>query len=448
MEYTGKQVSVFGLGRSAVGAARLLLHLGAVPFVTDASEQPGQASHRAELEKLGIAYEVGGHTVRALEVAQLAVVSPGVPASIPPLCKLRDKGIPVWSELELGARHCTATTLAVTGTNGKTTTTELLHVMGKACGYAVGLAGNNDQPLSAAVLDSPQPNFMVLEVSSYQLECADAFCPHIAAVLNLTPDHLGRHKTMEGYAQAKSRLFRRQGAGHTALLNADDEWIAALPTPDGSARSFFSLERKVEAGLWLDGDCIREGDTAVAFATDCPLPGRHNLENAVAALAMARAAGWDWDGVLAGLRAFQGVEHRIERVAEIAGAAYYNDSKSTNVDSMRVALESFSGPLVLIAGGEGKGGGYTAIVDLVRERVRDLIVMGADATRLEADLGACANVLQANDMAHAVSLARRHAAVGDVVLLSPGCASFDMYANFEERGKDFKTCVLPKGEEA
>lgn len=440
MELNGKKVVVFGLGRSAVGAVKLLLREGARPFVTDSDDKPAHAPYQAELEGLGVPYEMGGHTERAQD-AELAVTSPGVPPEIPPLQQLRDAGVPVIAELELGFRYCSSKILAVTGTNGKTTTTELLRAMIAACGHTVGLAGNNDTPLSQAVLAPTAPEYMVAEVSSYQLETVDTFNPWIGAVLNLTPDHLGRHKTMEGYAEAKNRIFENQGAGDTAVLNASDPYVCAMRTFDSVRRVMFDAHVPLREGLWCDGESFRDGERSLAPASSNPLPGRHNLENVLAALAMMRAGGFAWDGVLEGLRSFRGVEHRIEWTREIDGAAYYNDSKSTNVDSLRVALESFERPIVLIAGGRGKGSDYGVLTPLVRARVRHLITLGEDAPKLEEAFAALVSTDRAESMAHAVSMARECASAGDVVLLSPGCASFDMYDNFEERGRDFKVCV-------
>jgi len=440
-EFTGKKVTIVGLGRSALGAAHLLKHVGAIPFVSEAGDGPALAEWRAQIQQLAIPHEIGGHSENTFTSADAIVLSPGVPLGIAPLRAAREKGIPILSELELGYRHCNSTCLAITGTNGKTTATELLHAILLHCGYTSVLAGNNALPLSRAVLSHPEARYAVIEASSYQLETCTTFRPAVAAVLNLTPDHLARHGDMSGYAEAKARIFAAQSSADIAVLNADDELVADLPTPDGVERTFFSLGGYVERGLWVDGEVIRENAHPVASTRDIPIPGRHNLANALAVLTIARSIALPWDSVLAGLRAFTGVEHRIEFVRDLCGVAYYNDSKSTNIDSLRVALSSFERPIVLIAGGRGKGSDYRVLADLVRERVKHLITLGEDAPLLEDAFGSQVLCERAAGMADAVDRARCAANEGDVVLLSPGCASFDMYANYEQRGEDFKNCV-------
>lgn len=441
MDLRDKKAVVAGMGRSAMAAVRLLLREGAVPVVSDCKDAESLAEHCGVLAELGVSYETGGHSDAFFGDADLAVISPGVPASIGPLSALRARGVPVISELELGWRFCGSQVLAVTGTNGKTTTTELLKAMLTACGHTVGLAGNNDLPLSQAVLEEPAPKYMVLEVSSYQLEAVERFHPWIAAVLNVTPDHLGRHGTMETYAETKARIFAQQTWGDTGVVNLDDPYVAKMALPETARRVGFSLSQWSVDGLWQDGKHFLAGDKVVGELADNPLPGAHNLSNVLAALAMMRAGGFDRDGVLRGLRTFQGVEHRIEFTGEYEGVAYYNDSKSTNIDSLRVALESFGCPIVLIAGGRGKGSSYDGLRDLVKQHVARLVTLGEDAALMEQAFGDLAPYQRAESMAEAVALARAGAQPGQAVLLSPGCASFDMYRNFEERGRHFKACV-------
>lgn len=447
MKLRGQKVVVVGLGRTALALVRLLLREGARPFVSEAGPADALGPRLEELEELGVPHECGGHSARMFDGAAIVVPSPGVPPSLPAIRAAVDAGARLVSEMEVAARFCESRILAVTGTNGKTTTTELLRSLVDACSGSVLLAGNNDTPFSAAVMVEPAPRYIVLEVSSYQLELVEAFHPWLGAVLNLSPDHLGRHRDMEEYARVKARLFARQCPGDAAIVNADDPRTAAMAVPEGVTRLTFSLLQRQEHGLWVDGDVIRHGDVPVAATKDTLLPGRHNLRNVLAALAMTRAGGFDMDRVRAALRAFRGVEHRIEHVAAIGGVDFFNDSKSTNIDSLRVALESFHVPVVLIAGGEGKGADYRVLTELVRRRVRRIVTIGLDAPLFEAAFGDCVPCERATDMEDAVGRAACAAAPGDAVLLSPACASFDMFDNFEHRGRVFKEAVRRYAEE-
>lgn len=446
MTVRGEKVAVVGMGRTALALVRLLLREGAEPFVTESSDTESLSPFKEELSALGVGFETGGHTQEAFKGAALVIPSPGAPPGIAPIAAARARGAQVLGEVEFASRFCASKTLAVTGTNGKTTTTELLRALVAACGHSVVLAGNNDVPLSAAVMIEPAPEYVVIEVSSYQLETARTFRPWIGAVLNVTPDHLGRHGSMDGYAAVKAALFAHQGLGDVAVLNADDERVATMNVPREATRQMFSVSRRVETGLWLRGDEFCEGDTPVATTADTLLRGRHNHENVCAALTMMRAGRFDWGRALEGLRRFQGVEHRIELVASRDGVDYFNDSKSTNIDSLRVALESFANPVVLIAGGRGKGADYRVLRDLVRARIKTLVTIGEDAPLLEEAFGDLVRVRRAETMDDAVRAAAEAADSGDAVLLSPACASFDMFDNFEHRGRVFKDSVRKRVE--
>lgn len=429
------------MGKTAQAAVRLLLREGAEPFVTDAGPPESLQLQAEALEKLGVPYECGEHTVRAFSGAAYVLPSPGVSHKLPCIQEALTGGAFLLCELELASWFNSAPAIAVTGTNGKTTTTELVRALIAACGYHVELAGNNETPFSSVVLGETKPEYIVLEVSSYQSELIDTFRPWIAAVLNVTPDHLARHGSMEHYAAAKARLFANQGPEDVCVLNADDAVVSAMGGGVRSAVRRFSLAGRVGDGLWTAGGAIYDGDQRVAETTDTILPGRHNLANVLAALCVMRAGRFDWSQTLEGLRAFRGVEHRIEFVCEREGVTYYNDSKSTNLDSLRVALESFEKPIILIAGGQGKGGDYRVLRDLVRQRVEHLVVLGEDAPPIEAAFGDLVPVARANDMEDAVLRAASLAKAESVVLLSPACASFDMFDNFEHRGRVFKECV-------
>ncbi|MBI4557476.1 MAG: UDP-N-acetylmuramoyl-L-alanine--D-glutamate ligase [Candidatus Hydrogenedentes bacterium] len=447
IDLRGKAVAVVGLGRTALALVRLLLREGARPFVTDCAPREKLEIGCRELELLGVPFECGGHTERAFDGASLIIPSPGVPLDLAPIRRAQERGAEVLGEMEYAFRFCRSRILAVTGTNGKTTTTELLRVLIASCGHSVLLAGNNAFPFSAAVQASPAPEFIVLEVSSYQLETVQTFRPWIGVVLNVTPDHLARHGSVANYTGVKARLFESMEAGDTAVLNYDDPLVRDMPAPKAIGKRWFSLETRLSSGLWADGTKIYEGENAVALVADSPLRGRHNLQNVLATLSMIRAGEFDWEKSLAGLRAFRGVEHRIEFVAEIRGTAFYNDSKSTNIDSLKVALESFEVPVILIAGGRGKGADYRVLRDLVRSRVKRLIVIGEDAPKLEAAFGDLVRTARAEDMDEAVRVAFDVAVPNDVVLLSPACASFDMYENFEHRGRVFKAAVARRRKE-
>jgi len=441
VDVKNKHVTLVGMGRTSVALARLLLREGAMPFVSDSENRSGLGPFKEELEGLGVPYECGNHSPLAFRRCEVVIPSPGVPPSIEPIARAVAQGAELMSELDFAFSRCGVPVIAVTGTNGKTTTTELLAALVKACGFRVALAGNNALPFSGALMNPAPVDYFVLELSSYQLEITREFHPWIGAILNVTPDHLARHKTLERYAAEKAKLFARQTAKEYAIVNADDPVCAALNKNTAALARAFSIEGRVGEGLWVDGEIIREGSQEVARQSDVPLPGRHNLSNALAALTVMRAGGFEWARCLEGLRAFRGVEHRIEPVATIDGVRFVNDSKSTNVDSLRVALESFEQPIVLIAGGRGKGSDYRVLRDLMVKHVKAMVTIGEDAPKLEEAFGDVTPCFRAATMDEAVQRAQERAASGDVVLLSPGCASFDWFSNFEERGRVFKRAV-------
>jgi UDP-N-acetylmuramoylalanine--D-glutamate ligase len=447
MDLRGKKVTVVGMGRTALAAVRLLLREGAEPFVTDANTPELLENQTQELRALGVPFECGGHTRPAFEGASCVLPSPGVSPRLECIREAVADGATLLCELELASWFNAAPVLAVTGTNGKTTTTELLRALIAGCGHDVVLAGNNETPFSSVVLSDGAPEYVVLEVSSYQSELIRTFRPWIAAVLNVTPDHLARHGSIEGYAAAKARLVLSQTANDYCVLNADDACVAAMAGYVQSCVRWFSLSNPVPQGLSAKGNAICANGDPVAEVSDTSLPGRHNLANVLAALTMVRAAGFDWALTLEALRTFRGVEHRIEFVMQRNGVAYYNDSKSTNIDSLRVALESFSTPVILIAGGQGKGADYRVLRDLIHRRVKHLVLLGEDAPLMDAAFGDLVPVSRCANMDDAVQRAAARAIEGDIVLLSPACASFDMFDNYEQRGRVFKdsVCQLKEG---
>lgn len=438
----GTRVSLIGLGRSSLAAARLIRHLGGVPYISEKDDFPKLLPWKQACETLNIPLETGGHSDRVYE-ADLLLLSPGVPMTAPVVRASAERGIPITGELEFASRYCTAPMLAVTGTNGKTTTTILLrHVLSRV-GIAADLAGNNDCPLSESVLDHPDVPAVVVEVSSYQLETAQTFHPVVAAVLNVTPDHLARHGTLEAYAAQKAQIFACQWSGDTAVLNDDDPWTACMTPPHGVRIIRFSTRRTLADGAWFDGSCLRLHDRVIARREDLRLPGLHNVANALAVAAMVEGFGLDLTGFAEALRSFGGVEHRIEWVAEINGAAWYNDSKSTNPDSLRIALEAFDRPVILIAGGQHKeGADYPALAPILQKKTALMIAMGDAAGRFVEWFGDLVPHCRVRNVEEAVTLAAEHTKPGSIVLFSPGCASFDQYLNFEERGRHFKQLVL------
>lgn len=434
----GRRIGVAGLGRSGRAAARLLTTNGFV--VTGFDDDPGAAP----CEWCSVT-RLGPGSADRLEGLEGLVLSPGIALSSPLPQAARDSGIPVTGEIELASRYAQAPMLAVTGSNGKTTTAEWLgHVLAGA-GLRVSVAGNVGYPFSLAVIENPYPDWFVLELSSYQLETADTFRPAAAAVLNLTPDHLQRHGDMEGYRNAKARIFMNQHSEDLTVLNCDDHESLSLMGMTGGIEMHFSLSRGVRSGAdCIDGEIViaREGSrTALMKASEISLPGRHNLENALAVVCLAGRTGMRNDSLVDGLSTFGGVPHRIETVRVLDGVTWVNDSKSTNQDSLKVALESFEKPVLLIAGGLSKKTSYGDLSDLVARKVREIILIGDATEELALAWDGAGPVHRAGDMAKAVSLARELASNGDVVLLSPACASFDQYENFERRGEHFRSLV-------
>ena len=437
----GKKVTVVGMGRTAAALVRLLLREGAEPFVTEAGDLPKLEPFAQELDRLGVPFERGGHTDAAFRDAAFVIPSPGVPPNLPQIRAAADSGATVIGEVEFAATRCRSRMLAVTGTNGKTTTTELLRACIAACGHTVDLCGNNARPLSEAVMADPAPQYLVVEVSSYQLETIRTFRPWIAAVLNVTPDHLTRHPTTEEYAAVKARIFENQGAGDVAVVNADDPQTAAMAQAGAQRRVPFSLTQPLDGGVHLEDGHIVCDKHLLAHVDDVRIPGKHNLSNVLAALAMLWAGRFPMDKVRSGLRGFTGVEHRMETVLTHNHVTWINDSKATNLDSLKVALDSMNHPVVLIAGGRGKGDDYRKLRPYMKAMVRAIVTMGEDAPKIEDAWSDMAPTQRAADMADAVARAAALAQRGDVVLLSPGCASFDQFDDFEHRGRVFKECV-------
>lgn len=460
-QVVGLRATVVGGARSGLAVARLLARRGARVFLTEAG--PGSEALCAALEAAGVAYEVGGHSARALE-ADLVVVSPGVPSTAPPVAAALRAGLPVCSELEVASWFWPGRIAAVTGTNGKTTTTALLGHVVRTAGRPVVVAGNIGSPLSDHVDAATPETVAVLEVSSFQLDHVATFRPDVAVLLNVTPDHLDRYPDFEAYARAKARIFARQrppgpDAADVLVHNVDDPVVARLVAEDAAPRGLltlgFGLEREPARGGFVRNDQLvlrlpppfapptaPPMDEVLMSTRDLALRGRHNLYNSLAAAIAARAMEISSAVVRESLASFEGVPHRLEFVREVGGVKYVNDSKATNVNALWYALESFSEPVVLIAGGRDKGNDYAPVVPLVKERCRGVVGLGESGDKVVRELGDHARAAaRAHSLEEALQYAQLMAEPGDVVLLSPACASFDQFTSYEERGEVFKRLV-------
>ena len=442
----GRRVTVVGLARSGVAAARLLRAAGAEVVGTDTKPVDALGREVAALRDSGVRLATGDDAARAFEGATLVVVSPGVPVDAPQLAPARAAGLPIIGELELGWRATEAETIAITGTNGKTTTTALTGALLAEQPRPVLVAGNIGTPLAASALRFARDGLVVAEVSSFQLETIETFHPRVAAVLNVTPDHLDRHGSFEAYVDAKARIFLNQDPSDCAVLNADDPAAAGLAARTRARVLWFSRRRALEPGVF-----VRDGWVAAKLnghvEAICPLAemqlrGQHNVENVLAATVCALWLGLGAAAIRRGIGRFRAVEHRIEFVRDLRGVQFFNDSKGTNVASTIKALESFDERVVLIAGGKGKGQDFAPLAETARGRVVHAVVIGEDGPKIAAALTAVGiPVSAAPTMQAAIDGARAQAGHGGVVLLSPACASFDMFDNYEHRGDVFKKLV-------
>jgi UDP-N-acetylmuramoylalanine--D-glutamate ligase len=439
----GKTVTVVGLGESGLASARFCRAAGAIVTVTEAGDANGFGNEIRQLEPAGVALEFGPHRPETFETADLVVLSPGVPHTLAPLEAARRRGILVVGEMELASRFIAEPIVAVTGTNGKTTTTELIGAMLEASDMAVFVGGNIGNPLIEYVESGKPADWLVVEVSSFQLDTMDEFHPRIGCLLNISEDHLDRYPDFTAYAAAKWRLFRHQTADDTAILNGALNAAGAPNRPLPGRTLFFNgappgrqpSARRRDGVLELD-----MGPRATGMALDLSamsLIGRHNEENVAAAGLAALAAGAAPTAIQSALDAYRGKPHRVFFVREVQGVRYYDDSKGTNVDAVARALDSFHQPVVLIMGGRDKGGSYQAIEARLPDKVRQVIVMGEAAETITRALQHIVPIQSVTDMGAAVRLAAKTARPGEVVLLSPACASYDMYANYRQRGEDF-----------
>jgi UDP-N-acetylmuramoylalanine--D-glutamate ligase len=443
-DFKGTRVLVVGLARTGVATSLFCAERGAMVTATDSRAANELGDSIAKLRSAGIRLELSGHYDAILNGQQLIVPSPGVPADAPLLLKARELKIPVWSEIELAYRSLNGKLIGITGSNGKTTTTTLIDHILCHTGFPTKLAGNIGTPLIAQVSETTDRTITVAELSSFQLELIESFRPAISVLLNLTPDHLDRHKTFAAYSAAKARIFENQIEEDSAIINLDDPASREI-APSRPQVYWFSRKSNVEQGAFVrDGKVIfrqRGDDETILAVSDIPLPGAHNLENVLAATVATRLVGAQPAQIAEAIRSFAGVEHRIEFVADISGVRYYNDSKATNVDATLKALEAFPGRIIVILGGKDKDSDYTQLRSALREKAILALLIGAAAGKIEHQIDGSVAIKRAETIEHAVEAASQAAHAGDIVLLAPACASFDQFQNYEHRGRVFKNLV-------
>ncbi len=471
MEWTNKRVLVFGAGVSGIGAAALLLRMGADVLLYDEnnklsetelleklraqsrtepasgapSEEPfGQKETQAYTRVKIVLGELPEEITAGLE---LAVLSPGVPTDLPAVNRLRDRGVKIWGEVELAWRCGKGDVLAVTGTNGKTTTTSLLGEIMKAWTDEVYVVGNIGTAYTGVAANMTEHAVAIAEISSFQLETIDAFAPKVSAILNITPDHLNRHHTMEEYIRVKERIACNQGPEDICVLNYEDDILREFGKTLHTKVIYFSSLHKLNQGIWLEGEDIVYGDgkadTVLCSVKEALLPGRHNHENIMAAAAMAIAYGVSFEVIRQAVRKFRAVEHRIEYVAEKKGVAYYNDSKGTNPDAAIKGIQAMDRPTLLIGGGYDKDSSYEKWIRAFGGKVKYLVLMGQTKEKIAEAARKCGfhDIIMAGSLEEAVQICAERAESGDAVLLSPACASWDMFPNYEVRGRRFKELV-------
>ena len=446
MELKNKRVLVVGLGKSGLAAAHFLKAQGARVTVSDARPATLIAEMPGLLDE-GFMVEAGSHGLLTFRRQDLIVVSPGVPSNVPVLTQVRAMGAHIIGELELGSQYLQGEVVAVTGSNGKTTTTTLIGEILKAAGRPTLVGGNIGFPVTAMVEHSTPQTVSVIEVSSFQLETVETFKPRIALVLNITPDHLDRHGTFEAYAALKARITEFQMAEDFLVLNGEDKDTQMVAAKTGAQIYWFSARRPMKQGAFVHGESIlfvpREGAKAepVMPVAEIPLAGAHNVENVLAAVCAARLAKIPAESIRASVAAFRAVEHRLELVRKVNGVEFYNDSKATNVDAAMKAVASFGGGIHLILGGKDKDSDYGTMSGLLKERVKAVYTIGTAAEKIERQLHGVVKMVQAGTMQTAVQQAAKAAVAGDVVLLSPACSSFDQFENYEHRGRVFREIV-------
>lgn len=436
---------MLGAARSGISTAKLLKSQGASVFVSDKKPKEEAAQEIKALENLGLPYEFDAHSDRIFD-ADFIVISPGVPSHSNLVQHALKVGLSVYSEIETASWFCRAPIVAITGSNGKTTTTTLTGKIFEKAGRKTVVAGNIGFPLSDYVLDVDENSVAVVEVSSFQLDHIDAFQPKVAVLLNITPDHLDRYESYQAYMNSKFRIFMNQTVSDFSIYNYDDEAVRKHCDSLVSKKKCFSVKEEIPCGAFVDKGkvfLVAGGNREFLIdAGDIKIRGLHNLYNSIASSLAAKAMGVSVEVIAETLREFPGVEHRLEPVRELNGVSYVNDSKATNVDAVWYALGSFESPIVLIAGGKDKGNDYSPLFEPVKKKVRTMILIGQAAAKMQKEFSDKTKCIMASSMEEAVSRARGEAKKGDVVLLSPACASFDMFHDYEHRGREFKRLVM------
>jgi UDP-N-acetylmuramoylalanine--D-glutamate ligase len=445
MDVNNKRVLVVGLGKSGVASALFLKARGARVTVSDAKPQDQLEDEIPALLDQGISVETGGHGERTFHGQDLIVVSPGVPTDTPALVQARALGESVIGEIELAAQFLPGPIVAITGSNGKTTTTTLTGEIMSASGLRTVVGGNIGTPAISLVEVADPDTYAVLEVSSFQLETIQTFRPRVAVVLNVTPDHLDRHRTFAAYTDAKARIFENQQPEDFAVLNAEDPTCVQLAARTRGQVFWFSRTSEVKQGAFVhDGRIFfrdHSGQKEIMLVSEIPLKGAHNVENVLAAVCVGALLRCEPARIRKAVSQFTAVEHRLEYVATVRGVEYYNDSKATNVDATIKALESFPANIHLILGGKDKGSDYSVLNDLLRQRVKLVYTIGAAAAKIESQIKDATEIVSAQTLENAIKRASESAQPGDIVLLAPACASFDQFRNYEHRGKTFKGVV-------
>jgi UDP-N-acetylmuramoylalanine--D-glutamate ligase len=441
VKFKNKKISIIGMARSGIAAANFLVAQGARVTLLDGKSKDALGD---SLEQLASGVNTVFQSSQPLPDAELVILSPGMDILSPDLNSARESGTEIISELELAYRVSETPIIAITGTNGKSTTTSLIGHLLEQGGRDVKVGGNIGVPFISLVQDQPR-DYMVLEISSFQLEGAVEFQPHISVILNITPDHLDRHKTIEHYAELKERIADHQTPDDVLVLNHDDPWVHRVAAGKQAQKWYFSMSEPVERGCYLNGDYVVFKDSAKE-ETICRISELHQAmqwqaENILPSVLVARLAGIDARSIAKTLHEFKGLEHRLEWVRSLNGIDFINDSKGTNIGALEKSLNSFDRPVVLIAGGQDKGGDFQSLKPLFKKKVKHMVLIGEARPKIQAVLNGSFGYEDADDMKTAVRRAYAQAQPGDVILLSPACASFDMFRDYEDRGQQFKGCV-------